>query len=199
MSLRSALLAAPMALLLTGHGAIAQSGGVEPGTPSPTAPAGSPIPGSDQPLVDIDVGNFVNLTASWTQLVADSSRLATTQSTNEAVRALAEQLTEEYLGVRDAVIRAAEMDIEVDYPAAEDTLFQGHQQQLLQLSSRRGEDFDVAYIGLQLQIHRQMDQMFDVYAAGGDDEPLRGIAGETAMLVEKNLAQIEQLSAQLSP
>lgn len=157
-----------------------------------------PLPGTQgtvtptqRPLAEISTGVFTQTAASFLQLAVEASRMADAQTASDGVRTLAANTAERYAAALDAL---AETD--AGAPATGDRLMTGHRQQLLQLSSASGADFDRAYLDLQLQIHRQMREMFDLYATSGADERVSALAAEIAPDIEAVLVEVEALQAQ---
>jgi putative membrane protein len=157
----------------------------------PGASVGPGTPGASEPLTYVDTASFVSNAASFLQLAIDSSRLAVTQSGSDTVRAFADQTAQDAAQARQALATGAE-EGGVDYPESPDWLLSGHEQMLQTLASKTGEAFDRDYLNVQLQIHRQMQGMFEVYGLSGENEALRSFAAEMAPMIE---AHLEQLAA----
>jgi putative membrane protein len=105
-----------------------------------------------------------------------SSELALKASSNADVKAFARQMIKDHTKASKELKSTARASGEGKVPAALD---EQHQALLSELQGKKGEAFDKAYVGEQVQAHDEAVTLFSAYSQSGDDPKLRQFASET--------------------
>jgi putative membrane protein len=122
-----------------------------------------------------------------------SSELALQRSNNPQVRSFAEQM------IRDHSGSAAQLkSITTQENVASPALDPRHARMLDQLRGLSGPQFDVAYIQMQVQGHREALAVEDEYRTGGSDPRLRALAEQATPMIEHHLTEAESISSNVA-
>jgi putative membrane protein len=119
-----------------------------------------------------------------------SSQLALKQTKNKDVLDFANRMITDHTKAGQDMQAAAEKQ-QVTVPTQLD---QTHQQQLQQLQGLKDQQFDQAYIQMQLAGHQQAVQLFQQYSQSGPDGDLKTFATKTLPTLQSHLDMIQKLS-----
>nr|WP_281065453.1 DUF4142 domain-containing protein [Jiella sonneratiae] len=135
--------------------------------------------------------NFVPMAATGNTFEIDSSNLALTKSTDDAVRSFAKRMVEDHsdaaTGLKEAV-RGSKTDVAV--PTGLDAR---HQQMMDTLNADDESAFDADYVAMQHQAHVETVALFEAYAKNGEDGPIRTFAEKTLPTLKEHLQMVEKL------
>lgn len=136
--------------------------------------------------------DFVVAASASNMFEIRSSELALQNAQGDRVRAFAEQMIADHTKAGEQLMTiVAEGGASVAPPAALDAR---HQAMMDQLKAASGEQFDAAYLGLQLQAHEEAVALFTAYAENGRDETLRAFAATTLPVLQHHLSEVEALA-----
>ena len=119
----------------------------------------------------------------------ESSRIALEKAQEDGVRAFAQQMVDDHTASSEAMKQAAEADGVNDIPTTPDD---AHQQMISQLQEASADQFDSAYMQMQLQAHQQAVALFEGYA---EQEGALGDFAETTLpKLQEHLQHAHQLT-----
>lgn len=133
---------------------------------------------------------FANAAAMSNMFEIQSSQLALKQTKNKDVLDFANRMITDHTKAGQDMQAAAEKQ-QVTVPSQLD---QTHQQQLQQLQGLKDQQFDQAYIQMQLAGHQQAVQLFQQYSQSGPDGDLKTFATKTLPTLQSHLDMIQKLS-----
>ncbi|HEV7291474.1 MAG TPA: DUF4142 domain-containing protein [Devosia sp.] len=143
----------------------------------------APMAATAMPAAEItDPAQFATMAASSNMLEIESSTLALEQSQNEDVRAFAEQMIADHTAASEQMATAAAEE-GVTPPMG---LQPHHQEMLDSLTGLEGEQFDAAYMQLQVQAHDEAVALFETYSTQGEDGALKEFAVATLPVLEEH-------------
>lgn len=134
--------------------------------------------------------DFANTAAMSNMFEIQSSQLALKQTQNKDVLDFANKMIADHTKAGQDMQAAAEKQ-QVTVPTQLD---QTHQQQLQQLQGLKDQQFDQAYIQMQLAGHQQAVQLFQQYSQSGPDGDLKTFATQTLPTLQSHLDMIQKLS-----
>ena len=150
------------------------------------ASAQTPPPGSAPAAQD-----FVTKVAISDMFEIQSSQLALSKQADTDTKPFAEKM------VQDHQKTSTELKALVDGGKVKATLPSAldaeHQKMLDDLKAKSGKDFDQSYDQVQLKAHRDAVALFEAYAKGGDNDELKGWAGQTLPHLKEHLSMAEKL------
>lgn len=149
-----------------------------------TAPTPATAQAAMQTMTKAD---FIQMTASSNMFELQSSQLAEKQSKNKSVQSFAEMM------IKDHTAATQKFKSLVKGETVPTTMVPKHAQMLQQLQSASGADFDRAYIMAQTQAHQEAIQLFEAYAASGDDAELKAFAQQTLPALRQHLAAVQKI------
>lgn len=155
---------------------------------SSTLPAPEPILDMSSPLYG---PNFLHIATSSNLWEIQSSRLALQVSANPGIRSFAEMIIADhtqFAGIMAAADKAADLG-----PPPPEALMPFDQAKIDQLRATPVGSFDVAYRNMQIAAHQQAIQLFQTYAASGDNSVIRAMAAQAIPMLERHLAAAEAL------
>ena len=130
---------------------------------------------------------YVQQAAMGDQFEIQSGRLALERSQNPTVRSFAEQMIRDH-SASSSQLKAAAAAENVSAPAALDPQ---HAQMLQQQRGLHGQQFDSAYMQMQLHAHREALATQQTYSKAGDDAQLRQLAAQATPMVEHHLTELQ--------
>ena len=120
-----------------------------------------------------DTNTFIAKAAASSAFEIESSKLALEKTQNAAVRGFAEQMVTEHTAASERLKEAiAEAKLK-EPPFALDAK---HKEIYDKLSAKSGGNFNGAYIEAQFDAHKEAVELFEAYAAGGDNPRLKRFA-----------------------
>lgn len=197
MKLRIALPAAALGLAL-GACSNQQNNADDNQAAKPGGIATDPGPGASAPPTAIataampaNAQAFVDAAAASDMFEIESSRLAQTKATNQAIKSFSQMMidnhTKSSAELRNAAAKATP-------PAAALPKLTAEQQaDLNKLKAASAADFDKHYARMQVMAHEKTLAMLQSYAAGGDSQPLKDFASKTAPVVNEHLTRARSL------
>jgi putative membrane protein len=134
--------------------------------------------------------DFVKEAASSDMFEIQSSQLASQQS-DEATKAFATQMIadhEKTTGEIKALVQGGKVQAEI--PTA---MLPSHQSMFDKLKGLKGADFTKQYHDDQVTAHKDAVSLYQRYAKGGDNEPLKSMASQTVPTLEHHLQMAQDL------
>jgi putative membrane protein len=151
--------------------------------------AGSPSSNATTAPVT-DPQGFASKAAVSNMFEIQASQLALTVSTTPAVKIFAQKMIDDHTKAGQQMQRAAQTE-NVSVPTALDG---PTSQQLAQLKGLSGQQFDQAYIPIQLQAHKDAVALFQTYSTSGQTGALKDFAGETLPTLQMHLKMVRDLA-----
>ncbi|WP_309084290.1 DUF4142 domain-containing protein [Chelativorans sp.] len=188
---KSLLAAASLAVLLAGP-AYAQDTNTNANTATPTEPQTSDqndLPAGFEAATASTPQEFATMAAMTDLLEIESSRIALEKSQSEEVRQFAQHMIDDHTATSQALTQAAQADGVTNVPQA---LTGQHQQMVTQLQGLPAEQFDAAYIQMQVGAHQQAVALFQSYSQ--QEGALGDFAETTLPKLQEHLTHAQQLS-----
>jgi predicted outer membrane protein len=186
---RSFVLAACILPLLAGNAA--GQANIVP-DPLPRLP---PQPGQGLPLEDL---RFLEQGTDQSAIQIEIGELAAERASDEALSQLGSQVATDHEQIRQKLTELAQRrGVEVS-ARTPDEAWRGT---IDQLQGQSGEDFDRAFLDVQLKIGRQLVELYQTQASNSTDTGLASFAITTLVQLQQHFAIAQQLAAQygLSP
>jgi len=136
--------------------------------------------------------NFLHVAASSNLWEVQSSRLALQVSADPALRGFAEMIIADHTqlaGIMAAGAKAADIA-----PPPPEALMPMDQAKIDQLRAMPATSFDAPYRDMQVAAHQQAINLFQTYAAQGDNAILRAMASRALPMLQKHLAAAQALA-----
>jgi putative membrane protein len=133
---------------------------------------------------------FVAKVAAGNRFEIESSKLALEKSDNAAVRGFAEQMIADHTA---AETRLKEVIAEAKVSEPSFALDAKHKEIYEKLNTKSAGDFRSAYIEAQYEAHQETVQMFEAYAATGDDPTVKRFAEHLLPTLRLHLAHITKM------
>ena len=143
-----------------------------------------------------DTSTFIARVAASSVFEIESSKLALERSQDAAVRDFAEQMVADH---ETASARLKEALAEVQLKEPPFALDAKHKEIYDQLGTRSGGNFNKAYIEAQFEAHKEAVEMFEAYAAGGDNPRVKRFAEHLLPTLRLHLVHISKLWKSGSP
>jgi putative membrane protein len=135
--------------------------------------------------------DFVNLASLSDKFEIDTANLAHGNTTNEAVRNVAQQILDDHSKAGAELRNVAKAaGMAVTPPPALDARKQAVVNALTPL---RDAEFDAKYIEAQIQAHQEGVALFTSYADKGDNAELKAFAAKTLPMLQKHLEMVTAL------
>jgi putative membrane protein len=147
---------------------------------------------ADPPRTEV----FVAEAASGNSFEIESSKLALEKAKAADVRGFAEQMVAEHTAA-DTKLKEAVAEAKIKEPSF--ALSAKHQDIYEKLSKRSGGSFDRAYIEAQFQAHKETVELFEAYAADGDNPRVKRFAEHLLPALRLHLEHITKLWKAGSP
>lgn len=151
-------------------------------TTTPSAPAATEAPMPKTPA------EFAMMAASSNMLEIETSRLALQQGKSEEVKAFAQHMIDDHTKAAEEMMPAAQKDGVAATPAA---MAARHQAMMTELTGAGAENFDAAYVTLQIAAHEEAVALFESYS----DKPgaLGEFAKKTLPTLQEHLQEVQKL------
>jgi putative membrane protein len=139
-----------------------------------------------EPAAAVDAQTFVNQAAASNLFEIQSSQLALSNSTSDAIKGFAQHMIDDHskageemtsVATREGLIVPAELD-------------QPNADKLAQLQGVTGEQFDLLYVQLQTGAHAEAVALFSGYAESGDNEVLKDFASKTLPTLQEHYEEV---------
>jgi putative membrane protein len=137
-----------------------------------------------------DTNTFIIKVAASSAFEVEISKLALERSKNAAVRGFAEQMVADHAA---ASIRLKEAITEVKLKEPPFALDAKHKEIYDQLSAKSGGGFNKAYIDAQFEAHKEAVELFEAYAAGGENPRIKRFAEHLLPTLRLHLEHISKL------
>ena len=138
--------------------------------------------------------NFVTTVAVSDMFEIQSGELAREQAKNADVKSFGEQMVEDHTKTSDelkALVNDKDIDVELPQKLASE-----HQAKLDKLKGLADPtQFDKEYLRTQIDAHKSAVDLFGNYAAGGENDDLKGWAEETLPKLKAHLEHAQKLQA----
>jgi putative membrane protein len=135
--------------------------------------------------------DFVNLASLSDKFEIDSANLAHGNTTNEAIRNVAQQILDDHSKAGAELRNVAKAaGMAVTPPPALDARKQAVVNALTPL---RDAEFDAKYIEAQIEAHKEGVALFTSYADKGDNAELKAFAAKTLPTLQQHLAMVTAL------
>jgi putative membrane protein len=141
--------------------------------------------GSAIPAAPTGAQGFANMAAASDRFEIETSKLAAGSAKSAAVKSFATKMISAH-GATTAKLKATLAAMNPPL-TPDDTLSADQQQSLDGLKGKTGADFDTAYAAAQVQGHQATLDGLKAYAAAGDNEALKELAGKTVPTVTAHL------------
>ena len=139
--------------------------------------------------------DFVKKTAISDMFEVETGKLAADQGESSEVKSFGQQMVTDHTKTTNELKDLLKQhDIKAEVPAALDS---EHQSELDSLKKLKGPEFDRTYVPEQVKAHQQAVDMFEGYASGGDNEPLKQWAQSTLPALQKHLQHAQSLQEEL--
>jgi putative membrane protein len=146
------------------------------------APSAAPTPA---PAMAMSGQDFANSAAASDAFEVASSKLAAANSQSASVKSFAEKMVKAHTDSTAKLKAAAAKASPAITP--DPTLKPEQQEQLDSLKSKKGTDFDTAYIAAQIAGHEQALELLIQYATQGDVPQLKTLATNLVPIVSEHL------------
>ncbi|WP_374433273.1 DUF4142 domain-containing protein [Tabrizicola sp.] len=155
--------------------------------PFALAETAAPSKAEDVAKAATDPAAFARVAASSNMLEIESSTLAMERSQNADVQAFAQKMIDDHTAAGEKMKAIAE-DAETEVPAAMNDADMKALQAL-----QDAQNFDQAYLELQVKAHEEAVALFDTFAAEGEG-PLRDFAEETLPTLKDHQGHVRSLT-----
>lgn len=136
---------------------------------------------------------FAATAASSDMFEIQSSQLALEKSKDESITGFAQMMVNDHTAASEKLKAAAE-EAKVEVPAE---MMPKHQQQLDSLKGVAEGEFDAAYVQAQVAAHQEALTLMETYAAGGDSEPLKMHAANTAPTIKMHYEHVQKIEGEM--
>jgi predicted outer membrane protein len=155
--------------------------------PSPRLP---PQPGQGLPLEDL---RFLERGIDQSVTQIEMGELAAEKSSDEALSQLGRQVATDHEQIRQKLVELAQQrGVEVSARTPKETW----QETIDQLQRQSGEDFDRAFLDMQLKTGQQLVELYQTQASNSTDTGLASFAITTLVQLQQHFATAQQLGAQ---
>ncbi|MBP0616940.1 DUF4142 domain-containing protein [Jiella mangrovi] len=135
--------------------------------------------------------DFVPLAAVGNSFEIETSNLALTKSTDEAVREFARRMNADHSEAAVKLQQAVEQSKSgLAIPTGLDAR---HQELLNELSAADDGDFDAEYVAMQRQAHEEAVALFSAYSTNGEDGPIKEMAASTLPTLKEHQQMVGDL------
>lgn len=152
---------------------------------------GVALPAHAEPA-SADTKSFIDKAAVSTMFSVESSKLALQTSTNPEVKAFAQKIVTEHTAA-GAGLKAAVNSSGLTAPVIPVSLDKDHQDDLADLKTKTGADFDEEYLDDQADAHKDAVALFKKYSEKGDNVALKEYAAETLPTLQAHKTEIDTL------
>ncbi len=140
-------------------------------------------------------GSFVESAALGDMYEIAAGKVALQHARSEKVKEAAGMMVEDHTASTERLRAALQASETPDLPGLPDSIDAGRKSLLDHLQATPAEAFDRMYVDQQVLAHKETVDLMTGYRDAGDDPALRSYAAETAEVVERHLAHMEQLKA----
>jgi putative membrane protein len=153
--------------------------------------------GSAQGVNDAQIASIV-VTAN--QVDIDAGKLATSQSTSDAVKAFARLMVTDHTGVnKSAIDLAAKLKVTPQDNPTSQSLKAGGEENLARLKSLKGAAFDKAYVDQEVTYHQQViDALDNTLIPNATNEELRALLVKVRPAFVAHLEHAKRLQTSVS-
>jgi putative membrane protein len=137
-----------------------------------------------------DPEGFASKAAISNMFEIQASQLALTSSTTPAVKTFAQKMIDDHTKAGKQMQQAAQSE-KVSVPTALDG---AASQQLAKLKGLSGQQFDQAYLPMQLQAHEDAVALFQGYSTSGQAGALKDFAGKALPTLQMHLKMVQDLT-----
>jgi putative membrane protein len=139
----------------------------------------------------VAAGDFANMAAASDHYEIEVGKLAASKASSADVKAFGQMLVDAHTKSTADLMAAASQSTPPVTP--NDALDAEKQGMLDMLQSAGGTDFDGQFLDQQIMAHEKALALLQSYAAGGDNEALKGFAAKTAPAVQEHLDKARAL------
>jgi putative membrane protein len=154
------------------------------------------LPASAQTARDSTTQQFVQKVAIRDMFEVESGKLAQEKSGNDAIKQFARKMVEDHTKTTNELKSIAQKIQGLELPSQMDA---EHQGKLDQLRAASGTQFDQRYRTQQIEAHQKAVQLFQDYAARGDNAELKSWAEKTLPNLREHLQQAQALPQVQAP
>lgn len=144
------------------------------------------------PMMMVATPDFVKTVMSSNEFEIQSSQMADKKASSADVKQFAVQMIKDHTKA-GADLKAALEKSKMTPPAA--MLAPKHEAMLKQLESADGKDFEMLYIDMQADAHKEAVSLFQTYAGSGDDKAVKSFAEKTLPTLEMHKMHVMKLVA----
>lgn len=174
------------AALLLPATVLAQGAGSNAGQSPPAAATQKTV----SPGAPVTTATFLEKVAAGNTFEIDSSRLATSKSANDTVKAFAQQMVSDHTEA-GSKFKAAVSESGLKAPA--DKLDAKHAAIVEKLKGLQGAEFDRAYLAAQREAHVETIALFEAYAARGDNDRMKKFATDMLPVLRSHLDRLKAI------
>lgn len=140
---------------------------------------------------------FVESAALGDMYEIAAGKVALQHARSEQVKEAARMMVEDHATSTEKLRAAMQRSETPDLPGIPDSIDARRKSLLDHLQAAPADAFDTTYIDQQVLSHKETVDLMTGYRDEGDDAALRAYAAETAPVVERHLAHVERLKADL--
>ena len=149
-----------------------------------------PQPGQGLPLEDV---RFIEQGIDYSTIQIEIGELAVERASDEAVRQLGSQVATDHEQISQKLTELAQQrSVEVSARPSHEAW----RETIDQLQGQSGEDFERAFLGVQLKIGQQLVKLYQIQASNSTDTGLASFAITTLVHVEQHFTTAQRLGAQ---
>ncbi|SKA35386.1 DUF4142 domain-containing protein [Consotaella salsifontis] len=186
-------LTSSMALAQTSSGTNAQTAPTtQTQMPSDTAKSAASGASTAAPMANpTTAATFVPMAAQSNMMEIEAAQLALKTTKSDDVRDFAQRMVDDHT-TAGKNLKAAVKDAGSDISVPKE-LDSEHQQKLDMLKNASGDDFDKAYIQMNVQAHQQAVDLFQNYSQNGEQGPVRSFASKTLPTLQEHLQMVQKM------
>jgi putative membrane protein len=144
-----------------------------------------------------DTKKFIEKAGVGIMFGVESSKLALQKTTNPEVLALAQKIVDEHTAANTA-LKSAVNNSGLTSPVVPVSLDKDHQEELAELTTKTGRDFDEEYLDDQADVHEDTVKLFEGYSKDGDNAALKEYAAKTLPTLQAHKAAIDSLDKKIN-
>lgn len=138
---------------------------------------------------------FAETAAMSSMFEIESGRLAEQQARHEDVKDFGEQMVDDHTELTED-LKELVQDENINV-TLRSSLDQEHQAKLDNLKNLSGQEFDKAYVPMQVKAHEKAVNMFESYASGGENEQLQEWAEDKVSTLKDHLEEARDLNSEV--
>lgn len=144
--------------------------------------------------------NIVALLDEANKADSAAGALAATKATSADVKQFAKLMMSEHHALRlQGEQLAKKLNVTPEAPANDPVAPLAQQEMSMLESTPKGAEFDRAYIGQEVTVHKAVKDLLDQAKGAAQNEELKNLIGKAQPVIQKHLDQAESIQKKLSP